>query len=253
MAVSKSANLQQTSTTTRDFSVPLFRNAFYWFIALAGILVLGFWNSYFAKLGTGEVHWTHHFHAIAMLGWVGLLITQSWLIRNRHNARHRAIGKWSFVIAPIVVVSAVAVNNYFPTHASDPMNPDNLGIFFLGYFTAALFALLYVQAIRHRRNMQLHARYMVVTALVFLMPGLARAIFNYIAPLGVWVPSFYQMFYIPLLIGLGLMAFDLRRDRPWQPFAVFSVLWAWNLAMWVLVQYIPWWRDFTAWMAQGGV
>lgn len=60
----------------------LFKNAFYWFILLALILIAGFWNSYFSRLGE-VAHVTHHFHAVAMLAWMALLILQSWLIRNR--------------------------------------------------------------------------------------------------------------------------------------------------------------------------
>lgn len=229
--------------------MPLFRNAFYWFIALLVVLVIGFWKSYFAKLGTGEVHWTHHFHAIAMLAWVLLLISQSWLIRNRRNTQHRALGKLSFVIAPAVFLSAIAVNNYFPTQAKNILDPDSLGIFWFGYFLAVLFAVLYVQAIRYRRTMQLHARYMVATGLVFLNPGLIRVVFTYIAPLGVWVPTFFQLFFVPLLIGLWLMALDLRKGAPHQPFLVFSVLWAINLVIWLLVAKWEWWRSFAESMA----
>jgi len=61
-----------------------------------------------------------------------------------------------------------------------------------------LFAVLYFFAIRYRRNMQLHARFMMATALVFIVPGLTRAVFQYIGPTGIWIPDFYQMTWVPV-------------------------------------------------------
>lgn len=229
--------------------MPLFRNAFYWFIALLGIQVLGFWNSYFSILGTGKIHWTHHFHGTVMVGWVLLLTIQSWLIRNRRNAQHRAIGKLSFLLAPAVVVSAIAVNNHSVTIAPDPLDPEFMGIFQLGYFSAGIFALMYGMAIHHRRRMQLHARYMVATALIFLNPGLVRAVYNYIAPLGVWVPSFYQFFFVPMLIGLWLAWRDWRTGAPYRPFSLFTLIWGVDMVVWKLVPHWSWFQAFTEAMA----
>lgn len=223
--------------------MPLFRNAFIWFIGLLIVLVLGFWSSYFSQLGQGTVHWTHHLHGISMLAWLFLLITQSWLMRNRKITQHRALGKISFLVAPAVVVSAVMVNNYFITHVKDPLNVNTLGTFWIGYFSAAIFAFLYVQAIRHRKNMQLHARYMVLTSLVFLNPGLVRACYAYLSPLGVWLPSFYQFFFLPALIGLWLMFLDIRKKRPYQPFLIFSVLWLASQVIWKLAPGWEWFRQ----------
>ena len=223
--------------------MPLFRNAYIWFIGLLIILVLGFWKSYFSQLGQGTVHWTHHFHGIAMLAWLFLLITQSWLIRNRKNAGHRALGKTSIIVAPAVVISAVMVNHFFISHVKDPLNREVLSVFWIGYFSAAIFAFLYIQAIRHRKNMQLHARYMVLTALVFLNPGLVRAYDAFLGPLGVWVPSFYQFFFLPALIALWLMFLDIRKKRPYQPFLIFSLLWLGSQVIWKLAPGWEWFRQ----------
>ncbi|NND44566.1 MAG: hypothetical protein HKN58_04530 [Xanthomonadales bacterium] len=224
----------------------LFRNAFYWFIGLAIVLVLGFWNSYFSKLG--EVgHFTHHLHALAMLGWVLVLITQSWLIRTGRNPQHRQVGKLSLLLAPLVVISGVMVALYALANTKDPMSPGFLGVFWISLFQAALFALFYGLAIRHRRNMKLHARYMVSTALIFLMPGLVRVLFNYVAPLGVWLPNFYVMFYLPLLIALWLLFLDWRKQQPLRPFMLFSALWAAALGLWLVLPGTELWRGFASW------
>jgi len=228
--------------------MPLYRNAFYWFIALLVLLVIGFWQSYFSKL-FGDVHPTHHLHAIAMIGWMLLLITQSWLIRNRRNDRHRTLGKLSFVLAPAVVISGVIVTFYAQAHSENPLSPFALGIFWFGFFSVGVFAAMYVQAIRHRKNMQLHARYMILTALAFIMPGLARAVGQYIAPLGVWTPSFYQMTYVPLLIGLWFMLMDMKNSRPYKPFLVSNVFWGINAIMWIVLPKSETWKAFTAWSA----
>lgn len=224
----------------------LFRNAFYWFIGLAIVLVLGFWNSYFSKLGEVE-HFTHHLHALAMLGWVLVLIAQSWLIRTRRNPQHRLIGRMSLLLAPLVVISGVMVALYALANAKNPMSPGFLGVFWISLFQAALFALFYALGIRHRRNMKLHARYMVSTALIFLMPGLVRVLFNYVAPMGVWLPNFYVMFYLPLLIALWLLFQDWRKQQPLRPFTLFSALWAAALGLWLVLPETTLWRGFASW------
>jgi len=226
----------------------LYKNAFYWLIGLLVILILGFWDSYFSKIG--EAHLTHHFHAVAMLGWTFLLIAQSWLIRNRQNARHRALGQMSFILAPAVVISALMVVFFSQGAAEHPDAPFTLSIFWFGLFGAILFALLYCLAIRHRRNMQFHARYMMATAFVFLIPGLARVIGHYIRPTGVWTPTFYQMLMIPLFIGLWLMFLDWKNKQPIKPFLLSNIAWALNLFLWTALPNQGWWQAFAAWSAE---
>lgn len=229
--------------------MPLYKNAFYWFIGLLTVLIIGFWNTYFSVLDE-DVHVTHHFHAIVMLSWILLLITQSWLIRNRRNSQHRAIGKLSFVLAPAVVISGVMVVFHNVVTADDPQSSFLASIYWFGLFSAVIFAVFYVLAIVHRKNMQQHARYMVAAALVFLVPGLSRTIFNYVAPIGIWTPNFYQITWVPFLIGLWLLFLDWRKGQILRPFLVFSSLWAANLALWVLLPTWEWWRAFTLWSAQ---
>ncbi|NNE06363.1 MAG: hypothetical protein HKN15_11630 [Xanthomonadales bacterium] len=226
----------------------LFRTAFYWFIVLALILVAGFWKSYFSRLGAID-HLTHHFHAVAMLGWMALLIAQSWLIRNRKNALHRSLGKLSFIVAPAVVISGFMVTFYSQATARNPQAEPTVAIFWFGLFLAVLFATLYIQAIRHRKNMKLHARFMIATAWVFLLPGLARALGQYIAPLGIWTPTFYQMMWIPVIFGAWLLFLDLKNKQPAGPFLFSNIAWVVNNIGWISFYNMGPFRDFAVWSA----
>ena len=227
----------------------LYRNAYYWFCLLLVVSIVGFWRSYFSQFGNGTVHITHHAHGLSMLIWVAMLITQSWLIRNRRNARHRAIGKTSFVLAPIIVASAIWVNFYFMEGREAPFADGLISIFWFGCFLAIAFAVLYTLAIVHRKSAQLHARYMVATSLVFIVPGLGRAIGNYIEPLIGWGPTFFQVTFVPLLIGLWLLFLDWRNKKPLTPYLVFNGLWVANLLIWVLSPRMDIWHRFAAWTA----
>lgn len=230
----------------------LYRNAVYWFCLLFAVSVLGFWRSYFSRLGSDEVHITHHAHSAVMLLWVALLITQSWLIRTRRNPMHRTIGKVSFVLAPLIVLTAVWVNVHFARGAEAPFSDGLVSIYWFGYFSAIAFAVLYGLAIVHRRRTQLHARYMVATALIFLVPGLGRALGNYLPPLIGWAPTFYEVTLVPLAIGLWLLFLDWRNSKPLQPYLVFNGLWLGNLLMWELAPRMGVWHRLLAWAAGGG-
>lgn len=225
-----------------------FRNVVFWFILLLVVLVAGFWKTYFSVFFQ-DMHPTHHFHGLTMLLWVLLLITQAWLVRTRRLDIHRSTGKLSFVLAPLIVVSGVVVTYYNIGHVPDPMAPFVLSIFWLGLYSAALFGILYALAMYYRKDFNLHARYMITTGLVFVVPGLSRISFNILDPMGLPSLSFYQTQILVAVFGLVLILWDRKLGRIRAPFVVFSLLWATNLLVWQLIPGWGWWQTFTAWSA----
>lgn len=223
----------------------------FWFAGLLFILIIGFWKTYFSVFFDGPDR-AHHFHGLAMLAWVLLLINQAWLMRSRKIELHRMTGRLSYVIAPLVVVSGIVVTFFNIARFEDPMLPRALSIFHLGLYSVLAFAILYGLAMFHRREPQYHARYMIGTALVFLVPGLSRAMAHFVEPTGLPSLTFYQNLWVPLGIGLLLIVVDWRGGRVRSPFVVFSVIWAINLALWHLLPHVPFWRAFTAWSASVG-
>jgi hypothetical protein len=97
--------------------------------------------------------------------------------------------------------------------------------------------------------MQFHARYMMCTALVFLVPGLARAVGQYLGPTGIWIPTFYQMLWAPLLIGCWLLFLDWRNKQNFKPYVVFNILWAFTIIMWDVLPNMGFWQAFSTWSA----
>lgn len=226
-----------------------YRNAYYWFCLLLAVSILGFWRSYFSQWGQGTVDLAHHAHGLAMLLWIAMLITQAWLIRTRRNPMHRTLGRTSLVLAPIVVVTGIWVNLHFMRGREGPYPDELISIYWFGFFLALAFGVLYTLAIVYRRRVQLHARYMAATALVFVVPGLSRAIANYVEPATGWLPTFFQVTWVPLLIGLWLLYLDWRNGKDLVPFLVFNGLWIGNLVMWVLSPRMAVWHRLAAWAA----
>jgi hypothetical protein len=220
-----------------------------WFTLLFIIAVLGFWNSYFSRL-TGDHHLAHHLHGISGILWLLILIVQPWLIKQGKRAPHRLLGRSTLFLVPVFVISGIWVTLYGQTNFEDPTSWFALGIFWFAFFSLAVFAAMYIQAIRYRKNMQLHARFMVATSLPFLLPGLARVVENYIAPLGIWIPSFYQLTWLPLLIGIWLMLLEMRKNRPWQPYLQSNIWWAVSAAAWFILPEMGFWRSFSLWAVE---
>jgi hypothetical protein len=230
--------------------VGLYRNAIYWFALLLIILVVGFWSSYFSQLGRGSLHVTHHVHGVAMLLWVLLLMMQSWLIRTGRRTGHRLLGRSSLILAPVIVASGLWVNFYIMEGAPDPIPDGFLGAYWFGYFLMLTFAVLYTMGIIHRRRLQLHARYMAATALVFVTPGLGRAWFNYLYPLTGWEPSALRVTAVPLLIGGWLLLDDWRHGRSVKPYLLFCAIWVAGYLARVGLTRLEVWREFAAWSAR---
>ena len=218
-----------------------FRNVVFWFVALLLLAVGGFWKSYFSILFRG-VHLTHHFHAVVMMAWVLLLITQAWLIRTRRLALHRQTSKASYILAPLIVLSGVLVSLYSLGQIGAEGGAGGL---WFGLFSSLLFGMLYVLAIVHRRNVDLHARYMITTGLVFVVPSFGRLYFTQLVPLGLPPVNALTIQAVPAVLGLALIGWDWIYDRIRAPFVLFTLLWGLHLAVWSSIADWEWWQALT--------
>jgi hypothetical protein len=83
----------------------------YYFIVLAALALLGFWPTYFSKFfnGTADFKFYFHFHVAVITLWVASLITQPILIRRKQLKWHRLIGKFSYILIPLIFISVILV------------------------------------------------------------------------------------------------------------------------------------------------
>lgn len=152
-------------------------NAYLYFILAAAVTIFAFFPSYFNRLTRTDN--AHHFHGITATLWLVLLIIQPFLYKTGNLKWHRMIGKISFVLVPLIIISALnMVQIMLINKASYPPNlPDTLA--FIDFATLIQFLLFYLLAIYKRKEIQLHARYMVCTVLGPLIPALTRLLFRF--------------------------------------------------------------------------
>ena len=151
------------------------RNAVFFFIAFLLAAIIGFWPTYFTRMGE-MASWRVHAHGALLFGWCLLLIAQAWLIRDRRGAWHRALGKVSYVLAPLIVISTLVVEHGVLVKAAGKYNDETLYFAYVVVALLILFVLSYARAIAHRRTPALHMRYMMCTALTMVDPVFARII-----------------------------------------------------------------------------
>jgi uncharacterized membrane protein len=188
-----------------------FNQSTFWFAGLLGVALVAFWPSYLSPASATVSAYTH-VHAATATVWMVLLIVQPWLIRTRRLAIHRMIGRTSYAIAPAVIVSMLLLAHSRLQGLTSEQYLIQEYVLYLQLSLAVVFALCYALAIHHRRRKELHARFMIGTALTLVDPVLIRLMF-WIAP----QPSFnYQWvtFGVTDLVLVGLIAYEWRRSAP---------------------------------------
>lgn len=78
----------------------------YFFIFLLIMSFAGFYKTYLVKFPNFDgFTWAHHFHGIVMLIWILILIAQPIFIRTKSFDLHRIVGKASYIIFPLLIIS----------------------------------------------------------------------------------------------------------------------------------------------------
>jgi hypothetical protein len=216
----------------------LYANAHWYFGAGLLVIVVGFFKSYFNNLGANDL--AHHIHGIAALLWMLMFIVQPLTFSKGKLPWHRIIGKVSFGLVPVVVLSGLHIvqlmilgKAHYP-----PMAPYQLA--FIDLFSLTQFVVFYIMAIVTRKKLHLHARYMAATVFLFIIPGLGRAL--------LFIPginSFDQVVNISLVLTEVVLLFliwdDKRSGQFRLPYMLAFVLFAVQIAGYNTVGRMDWW------------
>ena len=162
-----------------------YRYAYLFVGLLLVVTVIGFWPTYFAKLDS--VYGAFLYHGLTATAWVVLVGFQSWSIHNRARALHRRVGMLSLLLFPLLTASFVMIIN---VSAARFLRGDS--VFFqqfgpiLGYIMVTAitaYLVLFVQALRHRRNVYLHAGYMLAPLFMLWESSFGRVLNQFVPSL----------------------------------------------------------------------
>jgi hypothetical protein len=228
-----------------------YKNLVYFFGVIAIITFIGFYKKYFSLApdfpGLKNIH---HFHALALTTWLSMLIVQPILIAKNKMAAHRLIGRFSYILVPIMFVSMLLAyhNQYLRFVAEGKSEVETLAFVFSPATDAIPFVVFYLLAILNKRETAKHMRYMICTGIVIGGPGLGRIFMTWMnmdifAAIGL-------MTLITLLVFVGLFIYDRVKKNKFRlnPFSIALIIW---LIPNILIIFFPntaLWQSFAKWM-----
>src|ERR1700729_2422344 len=146
-----------------------YRGIIWFFLALLVLVLLGFYKPYFALFPDFDKTFNTivHIHATALLLWVGLLLVQPVLILTKKMKAHRFLGKCTYFLVPVIVLSSIAVmdKQYGEEKAQGLGSSESLKTLWIPFMEILLFSVFYLLAILYKRDARYHMRYIVCTAL----------------------------------------------------------------------------------------
>jgi len=230
-----------------SFNQSIFRNSVFFLALIPLFAVWGFWVTYFTR-PPGTYNAWEHIHGVAMFAWAIMLVSQSFFIRTNLRSLHRVLGKISFLLAPLIIVSTVFLANYKLNVRQ--LNNEGLYIFGLQFFIISLFACFYAMAIARRKKPDVHARWMICTAFTMLDPIFARiiAVNFYQVPFKTGVIQWMTFAFIDVIVIL-LVFKDWKSNGRRDVFLpALAMLVLAQIAMLTVWDTAPW-KAFASWFA----
>jgi len=188
-----------------------YKNIGFIFLLLIPMAVWGFYKSYIIQSPEINVRIDGyiHLHAAIASVWIGLLISQPLLIRFKKYQTHRFFGKVSYIIFPLLILSFVPLITRNYNGLTSVINP---------VFDATLLLVFYPLAIKNKKNVAVHMRFMIAITLIFIGPTLARILFHWTDISPFW-GSMVTWGSINLIL-IGLLFWDKSNHREYRPYLV---------------------------------
>jgi hypothetical protein len=173
--------------------------------------------------------WIHHTHGAIMVSWVVMLILQPYLIHKGKYKTHRVIGKISYLIAPLMLISMFLATrlNYLNTVDKIPFK-DVAYIQALNFITPLIFLLFYSLAIIYKKDVFQHKRYMIGTSFVMVTAVLSR-ILLLIFGSSIEPYDFLLPLYFCVIISTILLVNDFLKKENLIPYTIITAVLYFNI------------------------
>lgn len=179
----------------------------------------GFYKTYLIQFPhfDKKINYYVHLHALIAVLWIMIIIAQPLLIRARNFKAHRLVGRISYIVFPLLVLS-------FIPQLFKIIEAGKLRFLFFPVGDAVLLIVFYSLAMYFRKKVYKHMRYVIAGALVFLGPTVGR-----IGPILLQWSDLktqniqYAIIYTILLL---LIFFDVRNGKKYQPYIIATAFFA---------------------------
>ncbi len=143
-----------------------YKNISLFFLLILTIVVLGFFKTYFGLFPAfKEVTNIQHIHGLLFLIWFVMLIIQPVLIKRKLYKWHRLLGKVSYFLVPLIVLSIFFIaKEMYETMPAEVPQAKRISILYVPFYQILDFVLLYVLAIHYKKKIAYHMRYMIATS-----------------------------------------------------------------------------------------
>ncbi len=228
-----------------SFTRAIFSKSVFFLALIPLFAIWGFWVTYFTR-PPETLSGYDHLHGFGMLAWVLMLIMQSFLIRTNRRRIHRQTGKLAYLFGPWIVISTIMLAHYRLNVRG--LTAEGLYILGLQVFVLIQYTVCYAMAIRHRKQPDLHARWMVCTAFSLLDPIFARIlVVNFIhVPLETGIIQYITFSFIDLIV-IALIFRDWKTEQRRDVFLPVLILLLVTQLPTLFVLKIPAWEAFAGW------
>ena len=213
------------------------------------VILIGFARTYYLKFAFDSPPLPSllvHLHGLLMSLWVAYFITQVWLIRDKQARVHMKAGMAGIALAVVIIAVGFLTAISAAVHGSASAPPDipPLAFMVVPICDMLMFAGLFGAAIYYRKRPANHKRLMLLTAVNFLPPAIARFPVASLQALG---PLFF--FGVPTILTIVLLAYDTWRNKKLNmPFLIGSLILIASYPLRLLLSGTQVWMSFAAWL-----
>jgi hypothetical protein len=178
------------------------------------IVVIGFARTYYLKGFFTTPPITSrlvHLHGLIMTSWVLLFVTQVTLVATKRTKVHMRLGILGSILAVLVFVVGILTAVSAAARGASP-GPPALQFLIVPLVDMFVFASLIGTALYFRRKLDIHKRLMLLAAINFLTPAIARIPLKFIETGGPL--AFFGLTDLCLLACVGFDTIKHRRLHP---------------------------------------
>ncbi|MEX2526496.1 MAG: hypothetical protein WEA09_02560 [Gemmatimonadota bacterium] len=227
----------------------MYRRAHIWFFVAFVVVLGGFGPTFFTRLG--ETPWSYLIHGGSATLWFIMLISQSWLITHGQPGWHRKLGWASLAVFPAMLLSGLHMVRLMLTVRLEGYGDLAYTLALIDIPSVVLLGVFYALALKHRREVQLHSRYMSATVILLLPPALGRFMAFWVPGIDGLVPALNPMMVVTEAIAVALIIHDWRGGKVYPPYPItLGALVVIHALMWPAPR-MEWWVAFSLWFGGG--